>query len=166
MRKRQPIESLEQHDFERLACTEGSPRERRRFLAFAHLQDGTSFSEAARRVKVAKNTVLTWVKKFRESGLDGLREKNGRGAKPYVPPEDYEALQELVLEMQKSKSGGRIRAQDIGDAIEKKYGKRPSTSVIYKTLHRANLVWITGRSQHPKADLEAQETFKKTSRIK
>ncbi|WP_445083633.1 winged helix-turn-helix domain-containing protein [Candidatus Neptunichlamydia sp. REUL1] len=33
-------------------------------------------------------------------------------------------------------------------------------------MKRADLVWISGRSIHPKADLEAQETFKKTSQKK
>jgi len=32
-------------------------------------------------------------------------------------------------------------------------------------LKRADLVWITGRSIHPKADAEAQEAFKKTSEL-
>lgn len=165
-RKSKPIEGLEKYDFAKLARTKGTARERRRFLAFAHLQDGRRPSEAARMVKVLPQTMSTWIKKFRENGLKGLIEQSGRGAKPYIPPEEYEELRKLVEQLQKSRNGGRIRGQDIGDAIEKKYGKRPSKSVIYKTLQRAGLVWITGRSQHPKADQQAQLNFKKTSKTK
>jgi transposase len=47
--------------------------------------------------------------------------------------------------------------------MKTKYGIDPSLATVYNTLKRADLVWITGRSIHPKADLEAQEAFKKTS---
>jgi len=35
---------------------------------------------------------------------------------------------------------------------------------IYDVLERLNLSWVSGRSKHPKCDLEAQEQFKKTSK--
>ena len=168
MRGRKPrlIKGLDQYDFAKLACTEGTARERRRFLAFSHLQDGRRPIEVARMVKVFPQTINTWIKNFRENGLSGLREKSGRGAKPYISPREYDTLRKLVEELQQSRAGGRIRGQDIGDIIEKQFGQRPSISVIYKTLKRAGLVWITGRSQHPKANEKAQLSFKKTSKMK
>lgn len=165
-RKAAPIKGIEQYNFTKLAASEGVARERRRFLALAHIQDGKSCSEAARMVKVAPRTVLTWVDKFRKNGIEGLREKAGRGAKPYVPSEEYETLCQAIEEMQATRSGGRIRGKDIGDIIEKIYGIRPSKSSLYRLLARAKLVWITGRSQHPKANKELQEAFKKTSKKK
>ena len=165
-RKAATIEGIDQYDFAKLTGSEGSPRERRRYLAFAHIQDGKCFSEAARMVKVKERTVMNWVKKFRESGLEGLKEKPGRGAKPHIPQDEYESFRQSVQELQKKRNGGRIRGKDIGDLIERMSGKRPSKSTVYNTLKRAGLVWITGRSQHPKANKEAQEAFKKTSEEK
>jgi transposase len=52
------------------------------------------------------------------------------------------------------------------ELMKTKYGVDPSLRAVYDRLKRARLVWITGRSIHPKADLEAQETFKKTSETK
>ncbi|WP_316355913.1 hypothetical protein [Candidatus Neptunichlamydia sp. REUL1] len=46
-RKAAQIKGLDQYDFDKLAKTEGSPRERRRFLAFVHLQEGKTFTETA-----------------------------------------------------------------------------------------------------------------------
>ncbi len=46
-RKALKLKGLEQYDFDKLAKTEGSSRERRRFLAFAHLREGKTFTEAA-----------------------------------------------------------------------------------------------------------------------
>jgi hypothetical protein len=51
-RKAKPLERLSQYDFEDLLKTQGNPRERRRYLAFAHLKEGKSFTEAAMMVKI------------------------------------------------------------------------------------------------------------------
>lgn len=162
-RKAKKIEGFEGHDFSKLASSEGSPRERRRFLAFAHLQDGKSMTEAARMVKVTPRTVIIWAEQFRREGLAGLREKPGRGAKPYVDAESYESLKESIEQLQEERPGGRVRGRDVADLIESKKGVRPSKSTVYRTMKLAGLVWITGRSVHPQSDPKAQETFKKTS---
>jgi len=52
------------------------------------------------------------------------------------------------------------------ELMKEKYGINPSLNTVYSTLKRVDLVWITGRSIHPKGDIEAQETFKKTSEKK
>jgi len=165
-RKAAPIKGLDAFDFARMARTEGGPRERLRYLAFAHIQDGKSFSEAARMVKVTVRTVLGWVDKFRQHGIEGLREKPGRGAKPYIPPQKYEEFRKSVEDLQKGRPGGRIREKDIRDMIKRKYRLSPSRSTVYETLKRAGLVWITGRSQHPKTNQNVQIAFKKTSKKK
>lgn len=163
-RKAEPLKGIEQHDFDKLSRTEGSSRERRRYLAFAHIQEGKSFVDAAIAVRVKLRSLMTWVKLFREKGIEGLRDQPGRGAKPYLPPEHQDAFREAVLELQKNRKGGRIRGKDVLELMKQKYEIDPSLSTVYNTLKNVNLVWITGRSIHPKADVQAQETFKKTSK--
>ena len=165
-RKATQIEGIEQYDFNKLAKTEGSPRERRRFLAFAHLREGKTFTEAAAFVRVKLRSLMRWVKSFRTEGLEGLKDKAGRGAKPLILSEHRAAFRQAVLELQENRIGGRIRGRDILELMQTKYGVSPTLKTVYNTLKRADLVWITGRSIHPKADLEAQEAFKKTSEIK
>ncbi len=165
-RKAEKIEGLDEYNFDELANQAKSPRERRRFLAFAHIKEGASFSEAARMVRVVPRTAIVWVAAFRKKGLDGLREKAGRGAKPHVPHDKQEEFKESVIELQKQRQGGRIRGEDVRNLIKEKYGKRPCKTGVYNSLKRAGLVWITGRSQHPKSDKEAQNTFKKNSKQK
>ena len=163
-RKATPIEGLDQHDFDKLANTEGNSRERKRFLAFAHIRESKSFTEAAKAVRVRLRTLMNWIELFRKEGIDGLRDKPGRGAKLMISEEDQSAFREAVLELQDKKTGGRIRGKDVVEMMKVKYGVDPSLSTVYNTLKRANLVWITGRSIHPKADLQAQEDFKKNSK--
>ena len=165
-RKPAQLKGLDQYDFDKLAKTEGSARERRRFLAFAHLREGKSFTEAAIAIRVKLRSLMRWVKRFRTEGFEGLKDKPGRGAKPYLSQEHQAAFRQAVLELQANRRGGRIRGSDVLKLMKTKYGVEPSLSTVYNTLKRAELVWITGRSIHPKADLEAQEAFKKTSEIK
>ncbi len=165
-RKAVQIKEIEQYDFDKLAKTEGSPRERRRFLAFAHLREGKTFTEAAASVRVKLRSLMRWVKRFRTEGFEGLKDKPGRGVKPLILSEHRSAFRQAVLELQEQRIGGRIRGRDVLELMKTKYGVDPTLKTVYNTLKRADLVWITGRSIHPKADLEAQEDFKKTSQTK
>jgi putative transposase len=165
-RKATQIEGIEQYDFDKLASTEGNARERRRFVAFAHIREGKTFTESALAVRVKLRTLMNWVKRFKTEGLEGLKDKPGRGAKPFLPAEHRAAFRQAVLEVQEKRKGGRIRGSDVLELMKTKYGVNPSLRTVYDTLKRAELVWITGRSIHPKADLEAQEDFKKTSETK
>lgn len=165
-RKAAQIQGIQQYDFDKLANTEGNARERRRFMAFAHIREGKTFTETATAVRVKLRTLMNWVQQFKAEGLEGLKDKPGRGAKPFLPEEHRLAFRQAVLELQAKRTGGRIRGSDVLELMRTKYGVDPSLRTVYDTLKRAELVWITGRSIHPKADLEAQEAFKKTSEKK
>lgn len=165
-RKAAQIEGIERYDFDKLASTESNARERRRFVAFAHIREGKTFTESALAVRVKLRTLMNWVKRFKTEGLEGLKDKPGRGAKPFLPVEDLAAFRQVVLELREKRKGGHIRGSDVLELMKTKYGVNPSLKTVYDTLKRAELVWITGRLIHPKADLEAQEDFKKTSETK
>lgn len=160
-RKAEAIKDLEEYDFDKLSKTQGNSRERRRYLAFAHIRDGKTFTEAAAAIRIKLRTLMNWVKRFKKQGIDGLADRPGRGAKPCLSPKDRAAFKQSVLELQQKRSGGRIRGSDVLALMKEKYNVEPTLSTVYNTLKRADLVWITGRSIHPKADIEAQENFKK-----
>jgi transposase len=161
-RKAAEIENINDYDFDVLAKTCGTPRERIRYIAFAHIQEGKSFTEVASMIRVKLRTLMNWIKNFKKDQIEGLKEKTGRGADPYLEPEHHEAFRQAVLELQHNRKGGRVKGRDILEMMKSKFGIEPSLSTVYDTLKRVNLVWITGRSKHSKADFEAQESFKKT----
>jgi transposase len=161
-RSHKPLEGLHQQNFNQLSRSKGTSKERRRYLAFAHIQDGKSFTEAAAMVKVSLKALMNWVDSYRKNGIEGLKDRPGRGSKPLLPNKDLDAFREAVLELQASRSGGRIKGKDVLKLMTDKFGILPSRSTIYDTLKRADLVWITGRSQHPKANVADQDAFKKT----
>ena len=117
-RKAAQLEGLSQYNFDKLAKTEGTASEKKRFLAFAHIQDGKSFTEAAAAVRVALRSLMEWINRFRKEGINGLRKKPGRGAKPLVPKEQLDAFREAVLDAQNKKIGGRIRGRDVMELMK------------------------------------------------
>ena len=161
-RKSAKINGIDDYDFDKLSKTERNPRERLRYLAFAHIKEGKSFTDIAQMVRINLRTLQNWISNFKKNGLEGLKDKPGRGAKPHLKDEDREAFKAAVLELQMNKKGGRIRGKDVLELMRSKFGIEPSKSSVYDTLKRVDLVWITGRSMHPEANLEEQETFKKT----
>jgi len=89
--------------------------------------------------------------------------KKGRGAKQKLSLSQHEAFKKAVLELQHNREGGRIRGEDVLKLMEEKFNVKCSIDTVSRTLSRVSLVWISGRSKHPKSDPKAQEEFKKTS---
>lgn len=162
-RKRIVSEKIYEFDFAKLFKTASHPREKLRFLAFSHIKEGKTNTEIAKILKVNRMTITDWIKKFNREGLNGLKEQAGRGAKYKLPLSEEEAFRKAVLELQDKKKGGRIKGTDVLRLMEEKFSVRCSLQSAYNTLHRVDLVWISGRSKHPKGDFQAQEAFKKTS---
>lgn len=162
-KKRVLAKTIDSIDFQALAKTAAHPRERLRYLAFIHIQEGRSNTEIADMFKIHRRTVGEWIRKFNEEGLEGLREKEGRGAKQKLCISEHEAFRKAVLELQDKKNGGRIKGGDILKLMKEQFNITCSLKSVYNALHRVDLVWISGRSKHPKSNPEAQATFKKTS---
>lgn len=150
-------------DFQRYYQTTACPRGRIRCLAMLHLQKGKTVKEVAEIVqqsRVALHAWLNWLSE--EGGLEHLIGfVKGRGRKSKVSFIDEEKIRVSIEELKGERQGGRITAKDIQRMLKNKWGVHYELSSIYVLLKRLNVVWITSRSQHPKADKEAQEEFKK-----
>lgn len=153
---------IKEYDFEKLAKQERHARTRIRLIAFAHLKKGKRIREVAEAMGVHETTIGGWIRNFKKDGIESLKEKKGRGAKRKIPEEQSQAFKEAVLQLQAGRKGGRIRGEDVLTLMKEKFGIECHLDTAYESLKRANLVWITSRSKHPKADEEQQETFKKT----
>ena len=71
--------------------------ERRRFEAIKLLDQGLNQSEIARRLKVARQTVVRWVHLYREQGKAALVKAGRAGRKPQLEPSQLEQLEQLLL---------------------------------------------------------------------
>ncbi len=72
--------------------------EKRRFEAMRWLDQGLNQSETARRLKVARQTVSEWRRRYRDQGEPGLRAAGRAGRKPLLAPTQLERLETLLLE--------------------------------------------------------------------
>lgn len=165
-RKPQLPDNFDEVDFQHAARHAADNRECIRLLGLSFLQKGLSVAEAATLLNVSKDAVHDWLHRFKEGGLSAMKDQGGRGRKPVIPEESQEAFKSSVLQLQEKKKGGRIVGRDILTLLESDYHKQCDLRTVYKLLHRVNLSWISGRSRHPKQNLEEQEAFKKTSNKK
>lgn len=133
-------------------------------MAFTHLREAKTFTEASVCAHLKLRSLMKSIKRFKMEGFEGVKDKTGRGVKPLIPLEHQVAFRQAVLELQENRTGARIRSKDILEFMQTKYGINPTLRTVYKSLKRAPLVWIRGRSIHPKSDLEAQEALKKNPR--
>ena len=163
MSGRTPIPAeINNHNFEALYRKEPHARTRIRYLCMSHIQAGKSFSEIAQMLKVSRETVRMWVKRFAEEGLTGLSERPGRGAKQRLSPQDEPVFKKAVEALQTEREGGRVTGHDIQDLLQTRFCAVYTLDGVYKLLKRLGLVWMSARSIAPQADLEAQKAFKKT----
>jgi len=160
-RKAKLPKALFEYDFARMAKREPHARTRQRFIVLSHLKDKKTITEISKTFRLSRSTIRSWIDRLEEEGINGLKEKTGRGSKLKLPIDQHKAFKQAVLELQHNRRGGRIRGEDVLRLIKEKFGVDCSIDTVYRTLARVNLAWITGRSIHPKTNFEAQETFKK-----
>ena len=150
------------YDFASMAKKEPHARTRQRFIILSHLKEGVTITEISKFFRVTRTAIHRWLRRLESEGIEGLREKKGRGSHLKLSSNQHVAFKKSVLELQHNRNGGRIRGEDVLRLMKEKFGVSCSLDTAYRMLARVELVWITGRSIHPKTDLESQEAFKKT----
>jgi len=148
-------------DFLALSKKESDARMRLRLLCLEHLLEGKSYRQVAAIFKIETSTVQCYVNKFRNGGIEGLKDKPGKGRKPKFPRKKEEYLKELILDEQKKMIGGRLIGKDIQRLIAETFGIKLSLAGIYLLLERIGLTWVSSRSQHPKKNKSYKTTSKK-----
>lgn len=133
-----------------------------KLLALNQLQSGAYYHDVTKMFQVHKLSVKNWMKRFLDNGLEGLKNKSGRGRKSRFPANLYKDFKQAIIDLQATRPGGRINVADITKMAQEKFGIFYSTKGMYKILHRIDMVWISSRSVHPSRNEAAQEAFKKT----
>lgn len=152
---------LEDYDITQLYKSERDPQLKERLLGLQHYKDGKKQTWIAEATKKTRQTISSWKKRFEADGTEGLKRKAGQGRKPKLAKDRYEEFKAELDAMQKNLGGGRVRAKEIQALLREKFNAEYKENSIYTLLKHLGIVWITARSIHPKANLEAQEKFKK-----
>ena len=88
--------------------------------------------------------------------------KCGHRPRQNLAPEDEEEF--LAPFLEEAKSGGVLVVNGIKQALDKRLGREAALSSVYNLLHRHGWRKLAPDKRHPKADVAAQEAFKKNSK--
>ena len=125
--------------------------EKRRLEAIGLVEKGLSHSETARRVKVARQTVVRWAWQYREQGKEALKRAGRAGRKPLLGEQDRERLEELLLQGPEALGYETPlwTCPRVGHLIEEQFGIRYHEGHVWKVL--VGLGWSpqrpTGRAR-------------------
>ena len=133
------VEQIQGFDF--LACykVERDPRIKIKFQALHHLQNGKSVQEVSEITLYGPQSVKSWLESFIAFDYEGLIEREGRGRKPRLPPEQEEDFKKKLNEIQDSQQGGSVGAKEIQDILYEHFDCNYSLSGTYALLDRLNL---------------------------
>ena len=136
----------------------------RRLLAIAMVLDGVDRATAARSSGMDCQTLRDWVHRYNATGIEGLSDLGGKGAKPRLTPEQQAQFVGWVEAGPDPEKEGvvRWRCADLKARIEEEFGVKLHERTIGKYLAKHGFRRLSVRPEHPKTDAAAQEAFKKT----
>ena len=156
------VEQIQDFDFKLEFKRERDPLIKIKFQALHHLQSGKLLKDVADIVLYDETAVRRWVRAFIDFDYEGLIEKEGRGRSPRLAKSDEEKFKDLLDKLHDERNGGRVTVSDIQDLLATEFDCNYSRSGTYTLLDRLNIVWISGRSKHPKHSQEVIDDFKET----
>lgn len=134
-----------------------------------------SLGQSSRKLEDLYNTsfkqITKWVHRFEEEGLEGLRDKPGRGRKSLLSPEQRTRLSELIAKESPLDYGYNTDTWTgplLIDWIDNKFNISYKKAQIYNIIKSLGFSCQKSRGIYPEANPDAQEAFKenlkKTSR--
>lgn len=155
-------ESLE--DLTQLMNQQKRVREHRRFRAVVLAREGKTARRIADILDCGVRPVQRWVERYNQGGgAEGLKERQGRGRKPRLSPDQEPRFRErLNAGPTAADQTCAFHGKDIRRILEKEFGVVLKLGAVYCLLHRLGYSRLCPRPRHPDADPAAAETFKKT----
>jgi transposase len=145
------------------ARTEKDGRVRQRLLAMKFICQGQTIPEVARRMDVAERPLRKWLHRFNEQGPKGLQDAPRTGQPPKLKANHLEAFKRRIRKgVTERDQVCSLRGKDLQHILQKEFNVRYSLGGTYFLLHRLGFSCLCPRPYHPKADLETQQTFKKS----
>ena len=143
-------------------CPDGA--QVRRLLALALVLEGRPRSEAAALNGMDRQTLRDWVHRYNAEGIEGLKSRRPVGRAPALTEQQKAELRELVVNGPDPEKDQvvRWRCQDIRAEVARRFSVEVHESTIGKWLNQFRLTRLQPRPYHPKKDIEAESSFKKT----
>jgi transposase len=131
-------------------------------IVYNALVDPRKAEDIAASVGASKSLVQKMVSRYNREGAQAIEIKSCGGRyHEYLSLEGEEKF--LKPFFQKAERGELTTVREIQSAYEEQVGNSVHETTIYRLLERHNWRKLLPRSIHPKADVQVQEDFKKSS---
>ena len=145
-----------------LAESRAKTRDRLRMVLLA--LRGWEAPQIAAALTSSRRTVQTWVYRYRDGGIEALRESRYRGRAARLNQEQHEQFKQRMLVGPREADGVcTLRGKDAVAILEQEFGVKYSLNGAYRLLHRVGLSCLAPRPRHEKQDPAAQEKFRNHS---
>ena len=146
-----------------LLRTEKNGRVRQRLRAMKFISQGQTIPQVARRMDIAERPLRKWLHRFNKHGPSGLCDAPRSGQPPKINAKQLEKFKQRIREGVKARDNVcSLRGKDLQRILQKEFNAQYSLGGTYFLLHRLGFSCLCPRQWHPQADIQAQETFKKS----
>jgi len=107
--------------------------------------------------------ITNWVHRFEQEGIEGLRDKPGRGRKSSLSNDQMVTLSDLLLNESPVDHGYNTETWTgpiLIDWISKSFGVEFKKAQIYNIINRLGFSYQKAKGFYPEADEKSQEEFK------
>lgn len=120
-----------------------------------------SAPEIAMAVGLSRRACQLWIQRYNEEGLDGLRDRDGRG-RPFMLSSEQEEMVRKRLDDGPTPEDKvcSLRGDDVRRILEEEFSKKRSLSTIYNLLHKLGYSYLRPRPKHYRANDADQGEFK------
>ena len=153
---------LTREEVKKRMTSDPRPLYRQRWLIIYNaLVEPRKAENIARHCGVSKATVHAVIASYNRQGVAAV-ETAGKGGRRsgYLSLEEEQEF--LAPFFERAEKGELATTEEIWRAFEARVGQQVDDSTIYRLLNRHDWRKLMPRPRHPKADLQAQEQFKKT----
>jgi transposase len=129
-------------------------------IVYTSLLEPKEAKEIAISVGVSKSLVQKVISRYNREGIESILVKSSGGRyHEYLTKEEEEQF--LLPFFQSAEKGEHVTVKNIHLAYEERVGYSVHETTIYRLLKRHGWRKVQPRPRHPKADIAAQEDFKK-----
>lgn len=151
-------------ELKRLARREPDAKLSKRLQMVVLALEGYTAPAIALSLSCSRRVCQHWVQRYNASGLEGLKDKRGRGKPPLLSSAEQAKLKQRIDAGPTAEDGVcTLRGKDIQRILEVEFGKTRSLGAVYYLLHQMGYSSLVPRPQHRQADPESQAAFKKSS---
>ena len=147
-----------------LARTAKDGRVRQRLRAMKFISQGQTRPQVARRMDIAERPLRKWLHRFNKHGPSGLCDAPRSGQPPKLNCDQVEAFKRRIRQgVTEQDNVCSLRGKDLQQILQKEFNAQYSLGGTYFLLHRFGFSCLCPRQRHPQADIQEQETFKKST---